>query len=403
MRAPLRRAVFMLVVAGLVAGTLAYGFWPQPLPVDVAVIERGPIRVTVDGEGKARVRNVYIVSAPLAGRITRVDLKAGDEVEANRTLITSLEETDPAFLDARTRAKLEAQLRAAEASFNLAKAELEQARAALAFSKSELQRSETLFERGTVTARGLEQAKLDLQTHETRVAAAQAAQAMRHFEVEMARAALIEPGEGEFYSASARCCIPVRSPVDGRVLRVLRESETVVQAGEPLIEIGNPTDLEIVVDLPSSEAVRIPADAAVAIEAWGGVQALSGRVRQVEPSAFTKVSALGIEEQRVNVIIDLNEPPAARRALGHGFRVLAKVVVYAAEDAVLVPAGALFREERHWAVFVAVDGRARLRQVEIGANDGRLAEVSDGLSEGESVVVYPNDRINDGVRIAPRS
>jgi HlyD family secretion protein len=403
MRAPLRRAVFMLVVAGLVAGTLAYGFWPQPLPVDVAVIERGPIRVTVDGEGKARVRNVYIVSAPLAGRITRVDLKAGDEVEANRTLITSLEETDPAFLDARTRAKLEAQLRAAEASFNLAKAELEQARAALAFSKSELQRSETLFERGTVTARGLEQAKLDLQTHETRVAAAQAAQAMRHFEVEMARAALIEPGEGEFYSASARCCIPVRSPVDGRVLRVLRESETVVQAGEPLIEIGNPTDLEIVVDLPSSEAVRIPADAAVAIEAWGGVQALSGRVRQVEPSAFTKVSALGIEEQRVNVIIDLNEPPAARRALGHGFRVLAKVVVYAAEDAVLVPAGALFREGRHWAVFVAVDGRARLRQVEIGANDGRLAEVSDGLSEGESVVVYPNDRINDGVRIAPRS
>jgi HlyD family secretion protein len=402
MGAPLRRAVFMVVLAGLVAGGLAYGFWPQPLPVDLAVVERGPIRVTVDGEGKARVRNVYVVSAPLAGRITRVSLEPGDEVEANRTLITSLEETDPAFLDARARARLEAQLRAAEAAYDLAKAELEQAQAALEFSSNELQRSETLFERGTVTARNLELARLDLRTHETRLATAKATLGMRHFEVEMARAALIEPGEGEYFSASARCCIPVRSPVDGRVLRVLHESETVVQAGEPLIEIGDPTDLEVVVDLPSSEAVRIPAGAAVIIEAWGGDQALSGSVRQIEPSAFTKISALGIEEQRVNVIIDLTDPPAARRALGHGFRVLARVVVYAADSALLVPAGALFREGRTWAVFVAEDGRARLRQVEIGASDGRLAEVRSGLSEGEHVIVYPNDRILDGVRIAPR-
>lgn len=401
MRAPLRRTLFIIVVAAMVAGGLAYGFWPQPLAVDLATIERGPIQVTVDGEGQARVRNVYVVSAPLAGRITRVSLKPGDEVEANRTLITSLEETDPAFLDARTRASLEAKQSAAEAAFNLAKAELEQAEAALEFSRNELQRSETLFERGTVTARNLELARLDVQTHETRVATAKATQRMRHFEVEMARAALIEPGEGEF-SASARCCIPVRSPVDGRVLRVMHESETVVQAGEPLIEIGDPTDLEVVVDLPSSEAVRIPSAAAVIIEAWGGDHPLSGRVRQIEPSAFTKVSALGIEEQRVNVLIDLNDPPAERRALGHGFRVLARVVVHAAENAVLVPAGALFREGRDWVVFVADEGQARLRQVEIGANDGRLAEVRSGLSEGEQVIVYPNDRIDEGVRIAPR-
>lgn len=402
MRAPLRRTLFIIVVAVLVAGGLAYGFWPQPLAVDLATIERGPIQVTVDGEGQARVRNVYVVSAPLAGRITRVSLKPGDEVEANRTLITSLEETDPAFLDARTRASLEAKQRAAEAAFNLAKAELEQAQVALEFSRNELQRTETLFERGTVTARNLELARLDLRTHETRVATARATQGMRHFEVEMARAALIEPGEGEYFSAAARCCIPVRSPVDGRVLRVLHESETVVQAGEPLIELGNPSDLEVVVDLPSSEAVRIPAGAAVIIEAWGGDQALSGRVRQIEPSAFTKVSALGIEEQRVNVLIDLNDPPAERRALGHGFRVLARVVAYEAENAMLVRAGALFREGRNWAVFIAEDGRARLRQVEIGANDGRLAEVHSGLSEGEQVIVYPNDRIAEGVRIAPR-
>ena len=401
MRASLRRPLLIAVVAAMVAGGLGYGFWPQPLAVDLATVERGPIQVTVDGEGQARVRNVYVVSAPLAGRITRVSLKPGDEVEANRTLITSLEETDPAFLDARTRASLEAKQRAAEAAFNLAKAELEQAEAALEFSRNELQRSETLFERGTVTARNLELARLDVQTHETRVATAKATQRMRHFEVEMARAALIEPGEGEF-SASARCCIPVRSPVDGRVLRVMHESETVVQAGEPLIELGNPSDLEVVVDLPSSEAVRIPSTAAVIIEAWGGDQPLSGRVRQIEPSAFTKVSALGIEEQRVNVLIDLNDPPAERRALGHGFRVLARVVVYAAEDAMLVPAGALFREGRNWAVFVADDGQARLRQVEIGANDGRLAEVHGGVSEGEQVIIYPNDRIAEGVRIAPR-
>jgi HlyD family secretion protein len=402
MRAPLRRTFFMLALAALVAGGIVYAFWPQPLPVDVATIGRGSIQVTVDGEGQARVRDVYTVSAPLAGRITRVDLRAGDTVEANRTLITSLEETEPAFLDARTRARLEAQKRAAEAAIRLANAELEKARAELEFARSELRRSETLFERGTVTARGLEQARLDLSTHEARVATAEATVRIRYSELDMAQAALIEPSEGEAFTAPGRCCIPIRSPVDGRVLRVLRESETVVQAGEPLIEIGDPTDLEVVVDLPSSETVRISEGAPVIIEAWGGEEALSGRVRRIEPSAFTKVSALGIEEQRVNVVIDLDDPPEARPALGHGFRVLARVEVHAAEDVVLVPAAALFRDGRDWAVFVSEEGRARIRRVEIGANDGRIAEVRSGLAEGETVILYPSDQVSDGVRIRPR-
>jgi HlyD family secretion protein len=234
------------------------------------------------------------------------------------------------------------------------------------------------------------------------VETAQATVRMRYSEKEMARAALIEPGEGEAFTAATRCCIPVRSPVDGRVLRVLKESETVVQAGEPLIEVGDPTDLEIVVDLPSNETVRIAERAPVVIEAWGGDKPLSGTVRRIEPSAFTKVSALGIEEQRVNVLIDLDDPPQARPALGHGFRVLARVVVYEAHDIVLVPAAALFRAGRDWAVFVSHEERAHMRRIEIGANDGRFAEVQSGLSEGDTVVLYPSDKVTDGIRIGDR-
>jgi HlyD family secretion protein len=417
MRAPLRRALFMTLLAAALIGGLVFAFWPQPHAVDLAVVERGPLRVTVDGEGQTRVRDVYVLSAPLAGRITRIDLRPGDPVEARQTVVTSLEEMDPAFLDQRTRARLEADLQAADAAYALARAELERAQAELDFARSERRRAEALRPQEAITERALDQARLNVRIHEARVATAQATLRMRHFELESARAALIQPGEGipaleDLTDGAAglggpvlgaeRCCLPIRSPVSGRVLRVLRESEAVVPAGEPLIEIGDPTDLEIVVDLPSSDAVRIREGAVVVIDAWGGEEPLAGRVRRVEPFGFTKISALGIEEQRVNVIIDLLDSPEARLALGHGYRVLARVVVYAADDVLRVPSGALFREGRDWATFVHEEGRARLRRVEIGPSDGRMAEVRSGLAEGEEVVLHPSDQIADGVRITRR-
>lgn len=403
MRAPLRRGLFIVLVVLVVAGGLVFAFWPQPVPVDLARIEQGDLRVTVDGEGQTRVRDVYTVSAPLSGRITRITLRPGDHVEARATILTSLEEMDPAFLDQRTRARLEAEINAAEAGFTLAVAERERARAELDFARSELARTRQLVERGASTTRALDQAQLEVRTHEARVATAEAAVRMRRFELDSARAALIEPGDdGRIEGLAARCCLPIRSPVSGQVLRVIRESEAIVQAGEPLIELGNPQDLEIVVDLPSSEAVRVEAGAAVAIEGWGGPGLLTGSVRRIEPSGFTKISALGIEEQRVNVVIDLGDPPERWQRLGHGYRVIARITVHEAEDVLLVPSGALFREAGSWAVFVREDARARLRHVEIGESDGRLAEIVGGLDVGDEVVLHPGERVDDGVRIAPR-
>ncbi len=417
MRPALKRAVFLSVMALLVIGGLIYAFWPRPVPVDLAAVDRGDIQVTVDGEGRTNVREVYTVSPQIAGRITRIKLQPGDVVEAGKTLITSLEETEPAFLDARTRARLHARVEAAEAAYDLARAELEREQAELEFQRSELSRAERLYERGAVTERTLEEARVLTRVREAQVGQARAAMRMRLAEVNTARAELIEPGEYNYYSPAAFCCIPVRAPVSGVVLRVLEEDETVVSPGTPLIEIGDPDDLEIVVDLPSEQAVRVEPGSLAIIENWGGQGVLHGTVRRIEPYGFTKVTALGIEEQRVNVVIDFVRPDqdyadqnhaaknyggTDRARLGHGYRVLARIVTVDRKDAVRVPVGALFRIGREWSVFVREDGRAVLRSVEIGANDGRHAEVLDGLEETDPVILYPSDRVADGARIVER-
>lgn len=411
MRASLKRAVFLSVMALLVIGGLIYAFWPRPVPVDLAAVDRGDIQVTVDGEGRTEVRDVYTVSPQIAGRITRIELEPGDMVEAGKTLITSLEETEPDFLDARTRARLRAKVEAAEAAYDLARAELEREQAELEFRRSELSRAERLHERGTTTDRALEEARILARVQEAQVNQARAAMRMRLAEVTTARAELIEPGDYGHPAAAAFCCIPVRAPVSGQVLRVLQEDEAVVSPGTPLIEIGDPDDVEIVVDLPSEQAMRVEAGDRAIIENWGGEDPLCGTVRRVEPYGFTKVTALGIEEQRVNVIIDFtasnsepaNGDQADRDRLGHGYRVLARIVTVERRDVARIPTGALFRTGRDWTVFVARDGRALLRHVEIGANDGRRAEVLNGLEESDRVVLYPSDRVEDGTRVAKRS
>ncbi len=400
---PTRRKIWSAAVAAAVIAGLVYAFWPQPVPVDIAAIKRGELVVTIDGDGRTRVREVYVVSAPVPGRLLRIERHVGDVVTADETVLAAIQPTDPAFLDRRARAQAESLEKAAKAAYALAEAELARAIAELDFAQAELVRAERLAERGNISQRDLDRAKLTVRTAKAAVATAEATVEMRRFELEVARAGLIEPGRSEGASDGQLCCVDVFSPVDGRVLRVMHESETVVAAGTPLVEVGDARDLEVVVDLLSSDAVRVAEGAPVVIEDWGGRTALAGRVRHVEPTGFTKVSALGIEEQRVNVLIDFTDPPEQWQNLGHGYRIEAHIVVWRGEDILILPLGALFRDGERWTVFVADGGRAHLRHVEIDHGNGREAQITAGLSEGERVILHPSDLIADGVRIVPRT
>jgi len=398
----LRRALTTAAAVLLVAAGLAYAFWPRPVFVDLAPVTRGPLQVTVGDEGRTRVRDVYVVSAPVSGRVLRIEAQVGDAVTAGDSVLATVEPTDPTFLDRRSQSEAEASAKAAEAAKALAEAELTRVRAELDFARAELHRARSLATRGNISQSALDRAELEYQTRRAGVASAQAALKVRAFELETARARLIVPGgEGDGRRA-ASCCVQVRAPESGRVLRVLHESEGVVTAGTPLIEIGDPRDLEVVVDLLSTDAVKVAEGARAMIEDWGGGPVLGGRVRRVEPYGFTKVSALGIEEQRVNVIIDFIDPPETWRALGHGFRVQVRIVVWQGADVLRLPMSALFREGDDWAVFVDNDGIARLRRVTIGRANSLQAQVLKGLAEKDRVILHPGDRIADGTRIVRR-
>lgn len=399
----LRRIITYGALAAALAGALAYAFLPRPVPVDLATIEQGTLTVTIDGDGKTRVREVYVVSAPLHGTVMRIERHVGDIVVANETVLARIKPTDPTFLDRRARAQAQAAIKAAEAAYKLAEAERARAVAELEFARSDLRRTQELAQRGTVSQRDLDQAQLVYRTKIAALDTAKATVEMRRFELETARAALIEPGGLGDDGMERTCCIDVFSPVDGTVLRVLHESESVVAAGTPLLEVGDPADLEVVVDLLSSEAVRVRQGSPVTIEDWGGSVSLQGKVRRVEPFAFTKVSALGIEEQRANVIIDFTGPRESWKGLGHGYRVQAEILDWRGDDVIKVPMGALFRDGDAWAVFTAADGAATLAHVEIGHNNGEEAQVLNGLAVGDRVILHPGDQVMDGVSIEARS
>jgi HlyD family secretion protein len=388
--------------AALVAG-LVYAFWPQPVPVDLGDVSRGPLEVTVNEEGETQVKDVYLVSAPLGGRLLRIDNEVGDWVEAGQTVLASIQPADPAFLDIRSQSEKEALVRAAEAARVLAGAEVERARAELNFAQSDFDRADRLYERGTVSKRAQESAELEVKTRAAALTSAEAALRVKAFELETARASLISPTgpHSEWDGSSQSCCVKVRAPVSGRILRVIQESESVILSGAPLLEIGDPRALEIVVDLLSADAVRVEEGASVWIEGWGG-ELLKGRVRRVEPYGFTKVSALGIEEQRVNVLIDFEDPPEAWRRLGHGYRVEVRIVIWSAEDVLRVPIAALFRDGNDWQIFLLSDGAAERRSILLGHYNNLAAEVRDGLREGDQVVLYPSDRVSEGTRIISR-
>jgi HlyD family secretion protein len=392
------------IAGGLaVVGAIAWAMWPKPVGVDTAVIATGPLAVSVEEEGKTRIKDVFVVSAPQSGIVLRSPLLAGDPVTKGKTLVAVLQPAQPPFLDLRTRLELMATEKAAEASVRLSEAELEQARADQRFADAEVTRAQALAKTQTISAQVLEKAEHAAAVARAAVEKAEANIMVRRRQLESVKARLIDPEDETLAGvAQGSCCVEVHAPVTGRVLRVHQISEQIVPAGSPLAEIGDPRALEIVVELLSTDAVRVAEGAKVEIIGWGGGEALSGRVRRIEAAGFTKVSALGIEEQRVRVIIDLDEESLARHRLGHEFRVIVQVRVWEAGNVLKVPIGALFRHQGEWTVFRLSEGRATRTVVRIGQRNSAEAEVRSGLSVGDRVVLYPSDRVVDGVRVAVR-
>ena len=403
MQANMRRIAFWGVLAALIALGLVLAFRPQAVAVDTADAARGTLVVTVDNEGRTRVHDVYTLSAPVTGRMRRVEAHVGDTVIKFETTLAEIEPIDPAFLDPRSEAQARADVRAAQSAETLARAEVEQAEAELDFARREFDRARDLVRQGSISQRDLDQAERGYRTRRAALATAQAALDRSAYQLERARAQLVSPAERERRQQSGECaCVALRSPVDGQVLQLLQQSEGVVEAGTPVVEVGNPRDLEIAVDLLSSDAVRAEVGQRVIVDGWGGDHPLEGRVRLVEPFGFTKVSALGIEEQRVNVIVDLVSPRDEWTRLAHGYQVDARVVLAERADVLKVPLTALFRDGERWAVFLDVSGRAKLAHVTVGESNGVETEIAAGLAEHDRVVLHPSDRVRDGARIASR-
>jgi HlyD family secretion protein len=413
----------MLLLAAIVAG-FGYAFLPQPVDVDLATVERGNVQVTVDEDGKTRIREKYVVSAPLNGRILRISMDPGDEVTAGKTLLTMIEPRDPELLDARSVAQAEARVKAAEASLRQVAPKLEEVRAAQAYAEAELTRARVAARGNAVSRSELENLEMLYRQRSEELRSTRIAEEIARFELQQAQAALIRsrPREDESRNADAPgddspvssgsavepahgvngWNFPIYAPISGRVLRVFQESAAVVTPGTPLVELGDPGDLEVEVDVLSRDAVQIHPDDLVLLEHWGGDRPLEGRVRIVEPSGFTKISTLGVEEQRVNVIVDLVEPLENRRTLGDGFRVEARIVVDEARDVLRVPTSALFRVGKKWAIFKVVDHVAHQQIVKVGRQNGLEAEILDGLEAGDRVVLHPSDRVEESVRVRQR-
>ena len=384
-RRPKRQKWLPYVGAVILIGLIVAGLWPKPVPVETTKVVTGSLRSTVTEEGKTRIRHRFVISAPVAGQLRRIPFKAGAEVKVGETVVAVIDPLAPTMLDARSRAL-------AEARRDTAVANVERARAAHKFAASELKRFETLFTEKTVALQEFEQ----VQWRETSAAKdlVAAESALRQVEAELA----------EFnspVSGPRRDPTEVKAPAGGRILRVIEESSRTVTAGTPLMEIGDPADLEVVIEVLSRDGAAIQPGTKVELEQWGGSEPLQARVRLVEPAAFTKVSALGVEEQRVKMIADIITPVEKRAGVGDAFRVEARIITWESGNVLKVASGALFRRAEQPAVFVLRNGRAALQEIKVGRSSGTETEILDGLQTGDELILYPGDRINDGDRVKP--
>lgn len=379
---------------------LVWMLWPRPKAVEIAEVGEGPIVVTLDEEGETRVRERFVVSAPVAGRLLRIELEPGDPVVAGETVLAIFQPRDPTLLDPRRRAEVEEAVRALEAELERARHESTSRQAELDYARRDYERAQALGARGILSDERLDAAELAESRAIADADAAQHAVESAAFRLSSARARLMNLADA---AGQGDAPISIRAPVHGVVLRLDHESEAVVDAGEPLMEVGDPSDLEVVTDYLSRDAVRIRPGARARIERWGGEGALEARVSRVEPSGFTKISALGVEEKRVNVILDFVTPPEERSGLADGFRVETRIVELECEDVAQIPSGSLFRRGSDWAVFAVVEGRAELRLVEIGARSPDRVEIRSGLAPGDHVIVHPGDSVTDGLRVTERA
>jgi HlyD family secretion protein len=395
----IKRVALLALGLGALAA-LVIAFLPKPVTVDLAAATRGPMRVSVREDGKTRVEHRYVISAPIAGNLLRIDLEPGDPVAPDQVLARIVPAIPP-LLDARTRAETDARLNVALAAQRQAAAQAEAARAAHGLAQREAERYRALGDRKAMAQEAVDRAVFQERARSEELASAEFAIKVAAHQASMARAALgrMQGPGGKRAQADE---IALASPLAGQVLRVLQESETVVPAGKELLEVGDPDALEVVVDVLTRDAVHIVPGAAVTVERWGGDQPIRAHVHRVEPSAFTRLSALGVEEQRVNVIIDFDDPPEAWAALGDGFRVEVAITIWSADDVLTVPVSAVFRHGDAWAVYVDQGGYARLTPVEVGRRNQDRAQIVSGLEAGARVIVHPSDRVKDGVELLAR-
>ncbi|MBM4278903.1 MAG: efflux RND transporter periplasmic adaptor subunit [Deltaproteobacteria bacterium] len=389
----------MIVVATGIILAIAYGFFPKPVPVDLVKVARGPIRVTIEEEGKTRVKDRYTISAPVAGFMQRLELEEGDPVKKGQALVR-LESLRSTVLDPRSRAAAEAEVLSAEAALLMAEKKVAAARADEAYAKSKMERFKKLYEGKYIPKNDLELTEAEAQRTEANRFTAEAAVKVAQHDLERARTALrYSPAEGVKDTGKI---VSIHSPVAGRVLNIHRKSEGVVQSGEGLIDIGDPHSLEVRVEVLSANAVHLRSGTPVLFERWGGDSALLGKVRTVEPAGFTKISSLGVEEQRVPVIADITSLPESWKKLGEGYRVEARFIIWEGKDVLQIPASALFRKGENWAAFVVKNGKAKEREVKVGHRTGLVAEVLSGLVEHEEVIAHPDDSVKDGSRVRSR-
>ncbi len=392
MRFSLKRLIWgALLIAAVCVGSFA--LFPKPIEVESAKVTLGPLRVTVQEDGKTRIREKYIVSAPVAGRLSRIELNPGDRCYEH-TLLTVILPSHPAILDARARAEAEARVQAAEAAKLRAVSSQEQAKIGHQLNQTKLLRAESLL-----SSNAIAQDEYDVLKAQT-LASAQAVMTanfdveIAQYELEMTRAAVEQVSQLEDQAMAAP--FEIFAPIEGEILRVFQESSTVVSVGEPLLELGDPQNLEIEIDVLSSDAVRMNPGAELTIEHWGGSSPLKGSVRVIEPAAFTKISSLGVEEQRVNIIADILEPPDRIAALGDGYRIEARITINQLDQVLLIPNSALFRHQRQWHVFAIIDSRAQLRRVTIGLQNETHTQIVEGLQAGDRVIVYPSAELTPG-------